>query len=238
MPTASAPTPDRWSFLTGPLDDVEDLIARFQLAARRTSTAEQAEGAESIAHSQRLALVDRGNRLVGYFSADDPEAIARLQVQARKLDDRLAQVLPTVNAALNGSCAVLLLMGLTMIRSRRVRLHVACMVSALVVSALFLTSYLGYHFLVVDGVSVPFQGVGRPARLTYFSILLSHTVLAVVDLPLIVTTLVLALRRRWHAHARLARVTFPIWLYVSITGVVVYWMLYRMDISGVTLLPS
>jgi uncharacterized membrane protein YozB (DUF420 family) len=129
--------------------------------------------------------------------------------------------LPTVNAILNGTCAVLLVLGWTLIRSGRVRGHVACMVAGVAASTLFLAGYLIYHAQVG---SVPFRRTG-PVRLVYLSILLSHTVLAAAVVPLVGLTLVRAARRRFAAHARIARVTFPVWLYVSVTGVVIYFML-------------
>ena len=132
-------------------------------------------------------------------------------------------ILPTVNAVLNASAAVAMLAGFVAIRQRRVAVHRACMLTAVGLSALFLTSYLVYHAQVG---SRPYAGGGW-MRTVYLSILLTHTVLAVAIVPLVSTTLYRALRTQFVRHARLARVTFPIWLYVSVTGVVVYWMLYR-----------
>jgi uncharacterized membrane protein YozB (DUF420 family) len=132
-------------------------------------------------------------------------------------------VLPTVNAVLNASAAVAMLAGFVAIRQRRVAVHRACMLTAVGLSALFLTSYLVYHAQVG---SRPYAGGGW-MRTVYLSILLTHTVLAIAIVPLVSTTLYRALRTQFVRHARLARVTFPIWLYVSVTGVVVYWMLYR-----------
>jgi protein SCO1/2 len=229
--------PERWWFLTGPKEPIYSLLLeRFHVPVAERPEDDPAREAEAVSHSQLLALVDRGNRLVGYFDSNDAGAVSRLLAKARRLDDARAAVLPTVNAALNGSCAALLVLGLVLIRSGRVRAHTVCMIAALGVSALFLGSYLYYHFVVAKG-SVPFQGIGKGLRVAYFTILLSHTVLAVVDLPLIVGTVVLAARRRFERHARLARLTYPIWLYVSITGVVVYWMLYRLDVNGVSSVP-
>ena len=132
-------------------------------------------------------------------------------------------VLPTVNAVLNASAAVAMLAGFVAIRRRRVAVHRACMLTAVGLSVLFLCSYLVYHAQVG---SRPYGGTGW-LRTLYFTILLSHTVLAVAIVPLVATTLYRALRTQFVRHARLARVTFPLWLYVSVTGVVVYWMLYR-----------
>jgi putative membrane protein len=138
-----------------------------------------------------------------------------------------AEDLPSVNAALNGISAVLLVVGYVAIRRARVSLHKACMLAALAVSALFLASYLYYHFAVKKGQPTHFAAEGS-VRLIYFAMLGSHTVLAAVVAPLALWTASLALRGRFDRHARVARWTFPIWLYVSVTGVVVYWMLYRL----------
>jgi uncharacterized membrane protein YozB (DUF420 family) len=132
-------------------------------------------------------------------------------------------VLPTVNAVLNASAAVAMLAGFVAIRRRQVAVHRACMLTAVGLSVLFLCSYLVYHAQVG---SRPYGGGGW-FRTLYFTILLTHTVLAVAIVPLVATTLYRALRTQFVRHARLARVTFPLWLYVSVTGVVVYWMLYR-----------
>ena len=130
--------------------------------------------------------------------------------------------LPTLNAALNGTSAVLLSCGYAMIRQRRIGAHRAFMISAWAVSVMFLASYTVYHAFAG---SKPYQG-GGALRVVYFAILVTHIVLAAAVLPLAITTLVRALARRFDAHARIARWTLPIWLYVSVTGVVVYWMLY------------
>lgn len=133
--------------------------------------------------------------------------------------------LPTVNAALNATSALLLLAGYFAIRSGKPNLHRALMATALATSAVFLTSYLIYHFQVG---SVKFQGVGT-IRTFYFAILLSHTILAVLVPPLALTTAWLAFKGRFERHKRVARFALPIWVYVSVTGVIVYWMLYRMS---------
>ena len=132
--------------------------------------------------------------------------------------------LPALNALLNAASAVALVVGFWLIRRGRWRAHRAAMVTALVFSAAFLTSYLVYHAQVG---SVRFQGTGG-VRTLYLSILATHTVLAAAVPVLAILTLSRALRRRFDRHAALARWTLPIWLYVSVTGVVVYWMLYRM----------
>jgi uncharacterized membrane protein YozB (DUF420 family) len=132
--------------------------------------------------------------------------------------------LPTVNAILNSTSAVLLLVGWRMIMQRRIQAHRICMGSALGTSALFLASYLFYHY---HHGSTRFSGTGL-LRTVYLTILTSHTILAVVILPMILVTVARALRDDRPAHRRIARWTLPLWLYVSVTGVIVYLMLYHL----------
>jgi uncharacterized membrane protein YozB (DUF420 family) len=135
-----------------------------------------------------------------------------------------AAELPTVNAALNSLSGAFLTLGFIFIKSKNIKAHKACMLAAFATSSLFLIFYLVYHYQVG---SVPFKGQG-PIRTLYFTILLTHTILAVVVVPLALITLFRALKENFPAHRRIARWTFPIWLYVSITGVLVYVMLYRL----------
>jgi uncharacterized membrane protein YozB (DUF420 family) len=130
--------------------------------------------------------------------------------------------IPPLNAVLNGSAAVLLLLGFYFITHRKILAHKICMVSAFLCSAAFLSLYLYFHYHA--GV-IRFSGQGW-IRPVYFTILISHTILATVSLPLILITLTLALRDNFAKHHRIARWTFPIWLYVSLTGVIVYWLLF------------
>jgi len=130
--------------------------------------------------------------------------------------------LPGLNAALNSASALFLFAGYLFIRNRKVMAHKLCMLSAFTASSLFLISYLTYHYQVG---SVPFKGQGW-LRVVYFSVLISHTVLATAIVPLVLVTLTRALRGSFGRHKRIARWTFPLWLYVSVTGVLVYWMLY------------
>ncbi len=132
--------------------------------------------------------------------------------------------LPAVNAALNGTCTLLLTLGYFFIRRRKIIAHKACMGSAFVTSILFLVSYLTYHYHVG---SRPFGGQGA-IRVVYFTILISHTILAVAIVPLALVTVYRALKERFDRHVRIARWTLPLWLYVSITGVIVYLMLYHL----------
>jgi putative membrane protein len=132
--------------------------------------------------------------------------------------------LPTVNAALNGTSALLLVAGYIAIRGRRPSIHRALMLSALGTSVLFLASYLFYHY---QAGTTRFSGEGL-TRLLYFVVLTSHTILAMAIVPLVIVTLYLAIRERFPRHRRIARWTFPLWLYVSVTGIVVYVMLYHL----------
>lgn len=132
--------------------------------------------------------------------------------------------LPALNAALNAISAVFLVFGYRFIRAGRVGAHRACMLSAVAASTLFLVSYCVYHLQVG---SVPFRGTGW-VRPVYFVILVSHVVLAVAILPAVSLTLYRALRGRFERHAAVARYTLPVWLYVSVTGVIVYLMLYHL----------
>lgn len=132
--------------------------------------------------------------------------------------------LPTVNAVLNATSAVLLASGYGFIRRRQVGAHKLCMVAAFVTSTLFLASYLVYHYNV-GSVRFPGKGWVRPL---YFAILITHTMLAVSIVPLALITLFRAWKADFTRHVRIARWTLPIWLYVSLTGVVIYLMLYQL----------
>lgn len=133
-------------------------------------------------------------------------------------------VFPVINATLNGTSAVLLLTGRALIAKKLVWAHRRCMIAAVCTSSLFLISYLYYHGHVG---SVRFLGTGW-VRPLYFAILVSHTALAAIVVPMILITLVRGLKGNFDRHRAIARWTYPIWLYVSITGVVVYFMLYHL----------
>ena len=132
--------------------------------------------------------------------------------------------LPAVNATLNGTSAVLLTSGYVLIRRRAIELHKKVMLTAFCVSIAFLICYLIYH-AQVGSVHYPKTGA---IRTVYFAILITHTILAIVIVPLALVTFVRARRGRFDRHRAIARVTLPLWAYVSVTGVIVYWMLYRM----------
>jgi putative membrane protein len=133
-------------------------------------------------------------------------------------------LLPHLNAILNGTSAVFLLTGYVFIRLGHETAHKRCMISALICSAAFLTSYVIYH---ANTGSRPFPGMGF-VRVAYFAILITHIVLAVTILPLALMTATRGLRSQFDRHVRIARWTLPLWLYVSITGVIIYLMLYQL----------
>lgn len=132
--------------------------------------------------------------------------------------------LPALNAVLNATSAILLSAGYRFIRRRQITAHKRCMLTACATSALFLMSYLTYHYYVG---SMPFRGQGW-VRPLYFTILISHTALAATIVPLAIVTLFRAWKADFRKHARLARWTWPIWMYVSVTGVIIYVMLYQL----------
>jgi len=131
--------------------------------------------------------------------------------------------LPHLNACLNGTSAILLFTGYRFIRARNIVAHRACQIAALAISILFLASYLTYHF---NHGTTRFQGTGL-ARPIYFTILTTHTILAMVIVPLVILTFYRAFRGDFVRHRKIAKITLPLWLYVSITGVIVYLMLYQ-----------
>jgi protein SCO1/2/putative membrane protein len=239
--------PDRWLFLTGKEADLYPLIRKgFRLHVAQNTGAERRPGNE-VAHENRLALVDREGRVRGYYPglpdqrSHDPEGDFERSLRSlrRRVDALVYEPppwmprdVPRFNATLNAIAAGLILFGYSAIRRRLVRLHAACMLSALGVSAVFLASYLYYHLAIKHGKATRFtdQAPGAPdwVRYVYLAVLGTHTVLAVFAAPMALLTAWRGLRGRIASHVRLARWTLPVWLYVSVTGVVVYWMLYRL----------
>jgi protein SCO1 len=215
--------PRRWLFLTGD----ESLMHRLIRDGFKQGLAKDpdARPGYQVVHSFRVVLVDQDGRMRGYVDGKDESEMLRLGRRARLLAQPVS--LPAINAVLNGTCAVLLIAGFLAIRGRRVTLHIMCMLTALGLSALFLACYLYYHAVILDWKSVGFKGEGF-VRPVYYTILLSHMALAAVVTPLALVVAYLGLRGRLSRHTRLARWTLPLWLYVSVTGVVVYLMLYHL----------
>jgi uncharacterized membrane protein YozB (DUF420 family) len=135
---------------------------------------------------------------------------------------------PALNATLNGASAILVTLGYIMIRTKRIGAHKACMIAATVTSAIFLVSYVTYHYELYVAGQPPlhFPGTGAP-RFAYLTMLTSHTILAIAIVPLVILSLVRAFRSNFAAHKRIARWTLPLWAYVSVTGVLIYVVLYR-----------
>lgn len=248
---------DRWWFLTGSRAVIYDLIRdRFQLGVEK-STAPPSPDSEVYIHSDRLALIDHG-RIAGLYDSTDPKALDAMIAKARRaaLPGWVLR-LPGVNATLNGLSALLLLAGWLLIRRHGkvaalpvaerpvveaadtaavatrsawadplVKGHVACMLAAIATSSLFLGCYLLYHF---EAGSMPFAQGGL-VRVAYLTILLSHTLLATASVPMILTTVRRGWRGEFPGHVSIASLTFPIWLYVAVTGVVIYLMLYHLPV--------
>lgn len=226
---------DRWWFLTGAKDQVRDLAEKSFLV----SMVEQPEApvGQQVTHSNRLFVVDREGRVLG----TGHEVVRRTAEGAFVIDERaLRQIylqavdedrgwpigladLPLLNATLNGTAAILLLLGWLFIRAGWYQAHGMSLSLAFVTSAVFLASYLYYHHHVGD---TRFAGPDH-WRLIYLAILASHVLLAIVTVPLVLLVFWKAYRRDWTGHRRLARWTLPIWIYVSVTGIIVYLMLYR-----------
>ena len=243
---------NRWLFLTGPEKDVYRLLRNgFRITAEQNQGAERTPGNE-VRHDNKLVLVDRDGRIRGYYEgrlatslpgeAKD-DAKKRFKESQQQLRINVAALakgevtpdrfnFPAFNATLNALAAALLLFGYSAVRQRLLKLHAGLMLSALAVSTVFLASYLYFHIVIRKGEATKFeqQARGAPASMKYlyYGILISHTILAVVAAPLALYTAYQGLRGRLDRHRRIAHWTLPIWLYVSLTGVVVYWMLYRL----------
>jgi len=216
---------ERWLFLTGQKKEVYSLIRQgFHIGVEESGSADPGN---AFIHSTLFALVDPQGVIRAIYHGDDWEdlrqAVRDYKMIALKQNHPIVVHLPWVNAALNATCCLFLLTGLQLIRARNITLHKACMLTAFLISIAFLVSYLTYHYYAG---SIPYQGQG-PMRDLYFFILISHTILAAIVPPLALVTLYQAWKANFQKHVRIAHWTFPIWLYVSVTGVVIYGMLYH-----------
>jgi uncharacterized membrane protein YozB (DUF420 family)/cytochrome oxidase Cu insertion factor (SCO1/SenC/PrrC family) len=223
--------PGQWYFLTGDEDRVHDII-RLSFFDTAMKNDKPTPGNE-IVHSSRLILIDPEGMMVGSVEGAGADAfdVMKTEIERLRLKQRIPVTvgdLPWFNALLNSSCTVLLLLGWIAIRLRFETVHKILMLLALAVSMVFLASYLFYHFVVVQMEPTRFPGTGA-AKYAYLAILISHTLLAIIVAPLAITITVQGLRDARLIHRKLAKWTLPIWLYVSVTGVVVYWMLYRVE---------
>jgi protein SCO1/2/putative membrane protein len=215
--------PRQWLFLYGKHEEIYDLVqGGFKLGLMRVRRPERGK---EVDHAWFLMVVDPRGNIRGYVDSKDAAEVDRLAGFVRRLVQ--ARYFPPLNAGLNGAAGVLLVIGFALIKTRHILAHKVTMLLALGVSAAFLGCYLYYHFMVLDGTPTRFGGEG-PIRGVYFIILGTHTVLAALVAPLALTVTYLGLRNRLRTHTWLARWTLPLWLYVSVTGVVVYWMLYHL----------
>jgi protein SCO1/2 len=213
--------PEEWLFGTGTYEQMQDLARNgFKLSMGPGSSAD-----EPIIHSDRLILIDRYGRIRGMVSTSDVDGLERMEAELQRVLAEPAipvRQLPAANAVLNGTSGALLLLGLILIKAKKPGAHKAAMLSALVVSGLFLVSYLTVHHFIG---STPYRGQGA-MRTVYFTILITHTVLAALVVPLAMVTVWRGFGEQFDRHRAIAKWTFPIWLYVSVTGVVIYFMLY------------
>lgn len=217
--------PAQWLFLTDPgkTDDVLALVQQsfFQPALRK----QDAKPGDEIDHTTSLLVIDRHGMMRGYIDGTDAANVPALIAQVRQVAAE-RYWLPAQNAVLNSLSAFLLILGWIAIKRRRETLHTACMMLALATSAAFLAGYLYFHFAVLEAQPTRFRGEGW-VRPVYFGILLTHTALAAIVAPLALYVAYQGWRDRRPRHVRVARWTLPIWLYVSITGVIVYALLYQ-----------
>ena len=216
--------PGQWFFLTGAQKDLYRIVQEsfFQPAERYP----EAKAGEQVTHSFRLLVVDREGDIVGYADGREPENIEPLVARVKSIA-RHRYLLPAINSMLNATSAVLLLIGYTAIRRRRETLHKWAMLAALGVSAAFLTLYLYFHLVVQGGRATRFVGP-EGVRIFYLALLGSHTILAIAVAPLALYVAYQGLRDARPRHVKVARWTLPIWFYVSVTGVIVYRMLYHL----------
>jgi protein SCO1/2 len=245
-------TDPRFLFLTGDENVIFPLAKLgFKLVA------EHGDPDAPIMHDERFLLVDAAGNVRGIYHSKEDGAMAKLAgdvsalaagsattpaaddlgddagpfrlrvTTAPALTRRQVMIMqfPKLNASLNATAGIFLCFGMMMIKARKVRAHAVCMIAAVIASTAFLACYLTYHYL--NG-GKPTRFPESPWKPVYLAILISHTILAVVILPLIVMTLTRAARRQWDRHRRIAAPTFWLWLYVSATGVIVYWMLYEL----------
>ena len=232
---------DRWTFLTGDEEEIYILMREsFSLGVARLRE-EDIEMGMQVTHASRLVTVDAEGRIRGYYDGETEEgrlaAVERVKSLAREAGLSTSPF-PVINASLNSLAALLLLAGWIVIRRPGARSdqaardrHANLMRAAFGVSAAFLASYLWYHFVVVPELGhLGFRGTGG-MRTAYFALLISHIILAVVNLPVILRVLWLAHKERWEEHRKLAKLAWPVWMYVSVTGVVVYLALYPFNPS-------
>jgi protein SCO1/2/putative membrane protein len=232
-----------WTFLTGEYDRIQQIAQSFLVSViNENADGQHPDGfvedvvphTGPIIHSTRFILVDRAGRVLGSYQGTDAESldllVAAIEGQLHSTGLDYLKVLPAVNASLNGLAGLLLVAGLVFVKQGHLRRHKYAMVSAFVVSIIFLACYLTYHTLrqMNDGVGHTKWEVDGILRPIYYTILISHVCLAAAVPFLAIRTLWLGVKDDIVRHRRWARITWPIWMYVSVTGVIVYLMLYHL----------
>ncbi len=229
---------DRWLFVTGPEGEVPAFVRdALGVPVARAAADSGLPAGEMVTHGTKLPVIDESGRIAGWYECA-ADALGRegivsnfeaLAARAKALAGvRPFSPLPPLNACLNALAAFCLVFGLFAIKGGKKRAHERWMKAAFVASAVFLSSYLYYHLVVTRGsgpTRYPGEGLGKTL---YLLLLASHVILAVVNLPMVLRTFWLAHREDWERHKRLAKLTFPLWLYVSVTGVAVYVVLYHL----------
>ena len=222
--------PARWTFLTGRKQDLTRLaVGSLKLTAVDKTPDQRANPEDLFIHSTISVVVDGRGRLRTSVETLEPDGPAKLQAAVRRvlIESSVIKVsdLPAINASLNGTAFVLLILGYVFIRRGQREAHQSCMLSAFGCSCVFLVSYV-LHKILVRGVHTPIGAEGF-IRTAYHLMLVSHILLAIVVVPLALVTIRRGLAGRLDKHRQLARWTWPIWVYVSLTGVLIYFMLYR-----------
>ena len=213
----------RWSFLTGSEKVIDGVAARMKIGVMPAS------GNAPVTHGTWFTVVGPDGKVRGYYRQDDAESLKQLVADVKAASKRPGldvHNFPAINATLNGASTVLLMVGYLLIKMRKVRPHAYFMLAACATSAAFLTCYLIYH--AVAGEKSSGLPAGTLRSIYLYVLLFPHLVLAVVMVPMIIVTLLRAYQRKWAKHRRIAGPTFWIWLYVSVTGVIIYWMLYHL----------
>ncbi len=216
--------PAHWAFVRATPEDTANLVRNgFKLG----------DPGDPVNHSTRFVLVDRGLVMHGIYDHADPADMARLRADlatltgpSRGTGTGTFAFFPPINASLNAAAALLLLVGFVRIKRRNIDGHRRAMLAAFATSAAFLVCYLTYHALR-GGEVTRFPESHPTARTVYYAILISHTILAVAVLPFIILTIRHGLRDNRPKHMRVARIALPVWFYVSVTGVIIYFMLYQ-----------
>jgi uncharacterized membrane protein YozB (DUF420 family) len=218
---------ERWSFLTGDKSTLHRVeVEDMKLAVVDKPVAQQEVPNDLFIHSEKFVLLDKFGRVRGYFDGETPGVIAEVLAAADTVAHETLSVhdLPAVNGTLNALSAIFLTFGFIFIRRKNVHAHRICMLSAFITSVIFLICYLTYHIFIHHVTRFQNPAWFRPI---YLAILGTHTILAVVIVPLILISLSRALKARFAAHKKIARWTWPLWMYVSVTGVIVYLILYQ-----------